>query len=117
MNINHPFSHYQVYYIAGSSSVTGHPQEAEIDCFLQRETPVGHEVVRKGIIYFYPDHVALPSNISTINGIYLYFRSSRFADVMTLLKEEKPLFLSLNTISLVGHVGTGIEPVGEQEGV
>jgi hypothetical protein len=116
MNITNPFTHYQVYYISGHSSATGNQQVAEIDCFLQRETPVGHEVVRKGIIYFLPDHVTLPSNINTINGIYLYYRSSRFNDVMTLLKEEKPLFLSLNTVSLVGHVGTGIEPVGEQEG-
>ena len=108
--IQKEFTSYVVYYISGSSVNIGMPQDAEIDCFTAKNK-------RAGIIYFYPDNVKLPSNRDTVNGIYLYFRASRFADVMTMLKEEKPLYLNLETTKKHGYVGTSIEPVGEQEGI
>ncbi len=109
-NIHCEFTKYVVYYISGSSPSIGLPQEAEIDCFTEKGT-------RAGAIYFLPDTVSLPPNRSTVNGIYLYFRMSRFADVMTMLKEEKPLYLHLDTKNQSGYIGTSNEPVGEQEGV
>ena len=109
-HVQRDFTRYVVYYIAGSGPSIGLPQEAEIDCF----TETGD---RAGIIYFYPENVQLPSNQNTVNGIYLYYRSSRFGDVMTMLKEEKSLYLYLDTIASSGYVGTSFEPVGEQEGV
>jgi hypothetical protein len=107
--VHRDFTSYVVYYMSGSSPAVGVPQEAEIDCF----GPSG----RAGAIYFFPEAVALPPNQQTVNGIYLYFRLSRFADVMTMLKEEKPLYLHVDTVKKTGYVGTSAEPVGEQEGV
>ncbi|MGA2489596.1 MAG: hypothetical protein ABSF99_05335 [Anaerolineales bacterium] len=104
------FTHYVVYYISGSSPTIGLAQDAEIDCFTENDG-------RAGIIYFYPDSVPLPENHYTVNGIYLHYRLSRFADVMTMLKEEKPLYLYFDTTKKFGYVGTNSEPVGEQEGV
>jgi hypothetical protein len=104
------FTTYVVYYISGSSPAIGIAQDAEIDCFAENGG-------RAGIIYFYPDSVPLPENQNTINGIYLHYRLNRFADVMTMLKEEKPLYLYFDTIKKSGYVGTNREPVGEQKGV
>jgi hypothetical protein len=108
--VQNNFNHYVVYYISGSSPAIGVAQDAEIDCFNENGG-------RAGIIYFYPDSVPLPGNQKTVNGIYLHYRLSRFADVMTMLKEEKPLYLYLETTKKYGYVGTSSEPVGEQEGV
>jgi hypothetical protein len=102
------FTRYTVYYISGSSPAVGVAQSAEIDCF----TTDGQ---RAGIIYFYTDDIPLPENSDTVNGIYLHYRLSRFADVMTMLKEEKPLHLSFYPDRKTGEVGTSWEPVGEQE--
>lgn len=104
------FSKYVLYYISGNSPMIGLPQDAEIDCFAADNS-------RAGAIYFYPDDVPLPQNQNTINGIYLYYRMNRFADVMAILKDEKPLYLYLNTSNSSGYVGTHYEPVGEQEGL
>jgi hypothetical protein len=104
------FTTYVVYYISGSSPAIGIAQDAEIDCFAENG-------VRAGAIYFYPDSVHLPENLYTVNGIYLHYSLNRFADVMTMLKEEKPLYLYLDTINKSGYIGTNKEPIGEQEGV
>ena len=109
-SIRRDFTRYTVYYITGNSPAIGFPQSAEIDCFTDTNE-------RAGAIYFYPDGGTLPANQDTVNGIYLYYFLSRFADVMTMLKEEKPLYLYLDTGNKAGYVGTGTEPVGEQEGV
>jgi hypothetical protein len=108
--VQRDFTRYVLYYISGSSPTIGVPQDAEIDCFDDNGK-------RSGIIYFYPDNVPLPSNRDTVNGIYLYYKLTRFADVMTMLKEEKPLYLYLDTTNKSGYVGTSLEPIGEQEGV
>ena len=107
--VSKPFTKYQLYYVTGNSPAKGLPQEAEIDCFTDTN-------VRAGIIYFYPDDIPLPANQNTVNGIYLYFRPRRFADIMAILREEKPLYLYLYPNG-AGYVGTNFEPVGEQEGV
>lgn len=108
--VTREFTKYCVYYISGSTPAIGCPQDAEIDCFTETNE-------RAGIIYFFPNDLPLPPNEDTVNGIYLHFRMNRFADVMTMLKEEKPLHLTLDTSGGAGHIGTGFEPIGEQEGV
>ena len=102
------FTRYVVYYVTGGSAAVGMPQDAEIDCFDDAGS-------RAGAIYFLAGSIRLPKNQLTVNGIYLYYRLSRFADIMTILKDEKPLYLSLNTDTNVGYIGTSSEPVGEQE--
>lgn len=109
-SIQRDFSQYSVYYISGNSPAIGLPQAAEIDCFTDKGD-------RAGIIYFHPDGGPLPANQDTVNGIYLYYYLSRFSDLMTMLKEEKPLYLYLDTANNSGYVGTNTERVGEQEGV
>jgi hypothetical protein len=108
--VTNEFSKYVVYYISGSSPMIGLAQDAEIDCFTDDNK-------RAGGIFFLPDNVPLPQNANTINGIQLYYRTNRFSDVMTILKEEKPLYLCFNKNNLSGYVGTYTEPIGEQEGV
>lgn len=104
------FTRYTVYYLSGNSPKIGVPQEMEIDCFDQQGK-------RVGALYFFPDDLPLPANNLNVNGIYLYFRSHRFNDVMNILKDEKPLYLALNTANGSGNIGTAWEPVGEQEGI
>lgn len=106
--ITNEFTTYVVYYISGSSPSVGLPQDAEIDCF----NAAGD---RAGIIYFFPNNKALPVNQNTVNGIYLYYKMSRFADVMTMLKEESPLYLYFDTVAKYAYIGTQNEPIGERE--
>ena len=107
--IQKAFTSYIVYYFSGGAPGTV-PQEAEIDCFDDAGT-------RVGVLFFYPDGAPRPANENTISGIYLHFALSRFADIVALLKDEKPLHLNVDTTSKVGYVATGLEPAGEQEGV
>ncbi len=103
-----PFTTYQVYYVTGGSPSLGVAYEAEIDCFSPDKS-------RAGSIFFYSDEIPIPENTSNINGIQLYYNLNRFNDVMTMLKEEKPLYLSLHDVKKYGYVGTYNEPVGEKE--
>jgi hypothetical protein len=41
---------------------------------------------------------------------------NRFTEVMTMLKEEKPLYICLETTNKHGYISTSTEPIGEQEG-
>ena len=101
--ITRKFDKYVLYYI----SRTGHGQQAEIDLFDGRD--------RAGILYFHLDGTTLPANRNTVNGIYVYFHLSRFSDVMETLREEKPLHVTLQEETGVAYIGSGFEPVGEEE--
>ena len=102
------FDRYVLYYISGATPTVGVPQEAEIDLFDGSE--------RAGILYFFPDGATLPANEETVNGIYVRYHLSRFADVIETLREEKPLYVALHTDTGVAYVGSGFEPIGEEEG-
>ena len=106
--VTREFTQYLVYYMTGGSASVGVPQDAEIDCFDSSGK-------RAGALYFYSGSGRLPQNQDTVNGIYLYYRMTRFADVMSLLQNEKPLYLNLNTDNKVGYISTSNEPVGEHE--
>jgi hypothetical protein len=59
---------------------------------------------------------ALPPN-SSANGIaLLHFPMTHYAAVIDLLRNEAPLFVTLNTDNGIGVLSTGDEPVGEEEG-
>lgn len=104
-----PFNKYVLYYISssGAGPQVGVPQLAEIDCFKKGN--------RAGIIYFFPDGANLPNNSVGVNGIYIYFHLSRFNDVITTLREEKPLYLCFNEEKKIAYIGTSFEPIGERE--
>jgi hypothetical protein len=102
------FDRYVLYYVSGASPAVGVPHEAEIDLF--------DGSTRAGILYFHPDGATLPANRETVNGIYAYYHLSRFADVIETLREEKPLYMALNTGTGVAYIGSSAEPIGEEEG-
>jgi len=76
-----------------------------------------------GNIKFVKDGATLPDNsyatsqVSGVTKVYLWFPLSRFNDVITLLREEKPLEANFDTDTKDGWIGTvGSEAVGEEEG-
>src|SRR5436305_3778 len=88
--------------------LSNHPTfDAQIACY-SKDDIVGVLVFVKGGIH------PLPANE---NGTppTVYFPASRFNDVITTLRYEKPVMFNFNTENLVGTVETGREPVGEQE--
>ncbi len=97
------FDSYKLWYYSGSQS----SYEALIYCYK------GSKHV--GQINFEEDH-KLAQNSSESFGPVINYPISRFNDVMTILKEEKPLCLFLNTTNGIGIVSTvDREPVGEEE--
>ena len=73
--------------------------------------------VPAGTIVFQKDGVPLPPNELVNNRIVLYYLLSRFNEVISILRHEKPLYLWLNPNNLMGSVSTTLEPIGEQEKV
>lgn len=58
-----------------------------------------------------------PANAMEPSGMALRYRIEQFGDVMEILREEKPLYLHLNTDNGIGQVATSDqEPTGEEEG-
>lgn len=58
----------------------------------------------------------LPSNVQFANGILnIYFHEAQFDTLLDTLRNERPVHVKYNTDLKWGSVGTGKEPVGEQE--
>jgi len=103
--IQKEFDSYKLWHAPGSSPVT----VASIECFKTG--------IRVGALFFYNDNIALPPNENHQTlGIRLYLHASRFKDVIDTVRQEKPLYLMLETVSLNGWLTTNdTEPVGEEE--
>jgi hypothetical protein len=69
-----------------------------------------------GILNFIKDGLSLPANVGGPPPV-VAFPIRQFNDVITTLRYEKPLAFNLNPGNKIGTVGTGREPVGEQEAV
>ena len=96
------FDSYKVWYYSG------HPYEALIYCY-QGGSYVGR-------IVFFKDDAAIPVNANYSSGPSIHYPLSRFNDVITILREEKPLYLFLNLTNFIGILATAEqEPVGEEE--
>ena len=67
-----------------------------------------------GILRFIKDDVPLPANIPG-SAPTVHFPISQFNDVITTLRYEKPLQFNLSPQG-IATVGTGREPIGEEEG-
>jgi len=106
--VTKPVDTYVLYYLSssGGGPQVGVPQLAEIDCFSR-------QAGRSGILYFFPNGASLPPNANTINGIYIYYHLSQFNDVITILREEKPLTLWFNEDNKVAYVATSSESIGQ----
>lgn len=96
------FDAYKVFYYSNQ------PYEANIYCYRSGAL-VGRMV-------FVKDGAAIPQNSTFGGGPSLYYSLNRFNDIMGILLHEKPLYLFLNLVNLMGHVATtDLEPVGEEE--
>jgi hypothetical protein len=74
-----------------------------------------------GVLYFYPDNISLPASYRDPNGvIVLSYPLSSFHDTLTLVKENKPLYLFFvekdeqnNPLKPpVGAIATAQQPIG-----
>jgi hypothetical protein len=68
-----------------------------------------------GRIIFFKDNVPLPPNVNLGYGPEIHFPLSRYNEIVSTLRQEKPLYLWFDTSTLVGSVATEKEPVGEEE--
>ena len=81
--------------------------------FIYFNGPSGEYVGYAGII---KDGTPLPGNVQWPNGLLnIYFHEAEFVPVLDTLRNEKPMYVKFNTDLKWGSVGTGKEPVGEQE--
>ena len=76
-----------------------------------------------GYINFYLDGHVPESKLetsgtgSTNEFIMLRFPVDRINEILDTLRQEKPVHIAVNPIYKIGWVGTGDEPIGEEEGV
>jgi hypothetical protein len=107
--ISNLFDKYTLTYLGGKTQ--GADLAARISCFNAAGATVG-------MIQFFPD-TALTLTNQYVGGIpVLNMPLSRFNDIITTLRYEKPLRISINTDSAFGHISTAAqEPTGEQEAV
>ncbi len=74
------------------------------------------ETVFVGRVCFFNEGTAIPPNADLPNGPSVHFSASRFNDVLTILKKERPLYLILNPATLTGMVAnTYFEWIGDEE--
>jgi hypothetical protein len=102
-----PFDSYTLSYRSGHPSL-----EARIYCWKGS--------TRVGTIDFQKEGTSLPANLFDGQaggwGIYIHFHLSRFDDVITTLRYEKPLHLYFTPDTLdAGIITSDHEPIGEQE--
>ncbi len=96
------FDTYKIWYYSGFS------YEALVYCY-QGSSFVGR-------IVFFKDDAPIPPNTIFSGGPSIHYPLSRFNDIISILRQEKPLYLFLNLTNLIGVVATDdYEPVGEEE--
>jgi hypothetical protein len=100
------FDSYSFWYVS-DSGFAGTVNAAQIECYK-----AGAFI---GRLNFIKEGETLPAN-DVIGGYpYVYYHLSSFRDVIATLRYDKPLVLYVDSDSHVGAIGTGTEPVGEQE--
>jgi len=68
-----------------------------------------------GTLIFVKEGQAIPANSSPGGAPRLHYSISHFPAIMSMLREEKPLYVTLNTANGIGTLSTTDEPVGEEE--
>ncbi len=66
-------------------------------------------------LFFHSDNAALPADQLADGHISLNYRQSDFANILDLLRNEKPLYLWYTGPNNSNGLWTGDEPVGEAE--
>ena len=69
-----------------------------------------------GRIMFIKEERPIPENKLVGGKSVLNFPTSRFEEIMGILRYEKPLYITLNESNGIGTISTSDEPVGEEEG-
>jgi hypothetical protein len=70
---------------------------------------------------FYPEGTPLPPNSKAIHAptgypfFYVSYRYAQLANIVDLLRNEKPVKFFFNDTSLISYLTTSDEPVGEGE--
>ena len=66
---------------------------------------------------FYPDGKSLPENYHDVNSklVYLRYPMSMYANIIDILRNEKPVYFSYSEKTNLGYIRTGKEPIGEGE--
>ena len=100
------FDSYQLKYVS-DSGFTGNVNAGEIDCYKSNAFVARICFIKAGI--------PMLANAVNSGAPYVYYPLARFGDVIGILRYEKPLGLYVDTVSHVGAVSTGVEPVGEEE--
>jgi len=99
---NKYFDAYRIWHGTGTST------DVHIRC-IHGNTTVGN-------IYFKPDGTNMPSNSRTSRGVLnLYYSISRFNEIITTLRYEKPLWIWFDTDTKWGYIATAQESTGEEE--
>jgi hypothetical protein len=89
--------------------LSGNPDfDAIVICINEQGNPIA-------TLNFLKDGHTVPPNIATVEP-RVFFPASRFNDVITTLRYEKPIRFIFDTNSLQARIEIGVEPVGEQEG-
>ena len=102
---NYSFDTYRIYHYNVDNT---YGQTAVVNCYSGSSY--------KGSLYFYKDGVTPPASSKSASGyLYLRFNQNQFNDIITTLREEKPLTMGFNDVNLWGWVSTSQEPVGEEE--
>ncbi len=97
-----PFDGYKIWYHSR------HPYAFEATIFVY----MGERQV--GVLLFFKEDVPYDMSFA---GVAIPYPLSRFNDVITILREEKPLYLMHDPDSRWGCISTtDIEPTGEDEG-
>jgi hypothetical protein len=105
--VSSSFDSYQ-FWCLSDSGFSGTVSAAEINCY-KGGTFVGR-------LRFIKEGATMWPNSLVGSVVYLNYPLARFSEIIASLRHEKPLTIYLDTVSLMGAVGTGSEPVGEEEG-
>jgi hypothetical protein len=68
-----------------------------------------------GSVFFMKDGESIPGNIEVAGHPRLHFPSSKFEEIMNVLRHEAPLYLSLVPSNGIGTISSSNEPIGEEE--
>jgi hypothetical protein len=98
------FDSYQIHYLSQ------HPDFAvEIDC-NEKQQLVGR------LRFLEAGQALLPNGPAADGVLYVYYELDRFADVLRILREEKPLLMYVDVDTGVGAVSTAHEPAARTKG-
>ncbi len=68
-----------------------------------------------GDLFFHPDNAALPADQLSDGHIVLNYHLRDFANILDLLRNEKPLYLWYHGANSDNGLWSGDEPIGEAE--